>query len=64
MKRVYLFMFIGILAVVMIVVSLMNFNHTVESWSSLLAGAAIGLFILGIPSIRAWYKKTRQKNIK
>jgi hypothetical protein len=64
MKKFYLFIFIGILAVVMIVVSLMNFNPKVDTWSSLFAGAAIGLLIVKLPSIIAHFKKTRQKNAK
>jgi len=64
MKKVYLFLFIGILAIVLIVLSLMNFNPAVETWTSLFGGAAIGFFIVGAPSIWAWYKKNRPKNTK
>jgi len=64
MKKVYLFIFVGILAIVLIVLSLMNFNPVVETWTSLFGGAAIGFFIVGAPSIWAWYKKSRQKNTK
>jgi len=64
MKKFYLFIFIGILAIVMIVVSLMNFNPKVDTWSSLFAGAAIGFLIVRLPSIIVHFKKARQKNAK
>ncbi len=64
MKKFYLFIFIGILAVVMIVVSLMNFNPKVDTWSSLFAGAGVGFLIVKLPSIIAHFKKAKQKNAK
>jgi hypothetical protein len=64
MKRFYLFIFIGVLALAMIVVSLMNFNPAVDTWGSLFAGAAMGLLIVKLPSIIAYFKSKRQKNVK
>jgi len=64
MKKIYIYLFIGILAIIMIVVSLMNFNPAVDTWSSLFAGAAIGLLIVKLPSIIAYFKTKRQKNAK
>ena len=64
MKKIYLLIFIGILALAMIVVSLMNFNSKVETWSSIFAGAAIGLLIVKLPSIVAYLKSRKQKNAK
>jgi len=64
MKKIYLFVFIGILALVMIVVSVMDFNPKVETWSSVFAGAAIGLLIVKLPSIIAYLKSRKQKNAK
>jgi hypothetical protein len=64
MKRVYLFLFAGVLAIVAIVISIMNFNPDVEKWSSLLGGAALGFLIVGMPSIITWIKKRRQKSAK
>jgi pilus assembly protein TadC len=62
MKKVYLFSAIAVVAVVMIVLSFMNFNPKVETWSSLIAGVLIGLLILGAPTIIAWFKNIRKQN--
>ncbi len=64
MKKIYIFLFIGILAIVLIVVSLLTFDPKVETWTSLFGGAAIGFFIVGAPSLWAWYKKRQQNKIK
>jgi hypothetical protein len=64
MKRVYLFLLAGVLAIVAIVVSIMNFNPDVERWSSLFGGAALGFLIVGMPSIISWFKKRGQKSAK
>jgi hypothetical protein len=63
MKRMYLFIFIGILAIIMIVVSFMNFDPKVETWSSVIAGGCIGLLIVKMPAIIAYFKNAR-KNTK
>ena len=39
-------MFIGVIAIIMIVVSFMNFDPKVETWSSFIGGAAMLLVIL------------------
>jgi hypothetical protein len=57
-------MFIGILAIVMIIISLMNFDPKVETWSSMLAGAAVAFLIVKLPSLIAYFKSKRQKNTK
>lgn len=54
-------MFVGILALIMIVVSLMNFDPKVETWSSFIAGGAIALLILKSPAIWAYFKQKRAK---
>ena len=59
-----MFLFAGVLAIVMIVVSIMNFNPDVEKWSSLFAGAAAGFLIVGMPTIITWIKSKRQKSAK
>jgi len=61
MKNIYLFMFVGVLAIVMIIVSLMDFDPKVESWSSFIAGAAIALLIVKSPAIWAYFKQKRAK---
>ena len=63
MKKVYLFIMIGVAAMVLLVVSLMGFNPAVEKWSSLFAGAAIGFLVVGLPSVFAYFKNKR-KNAK
>ena len=64
MKKVYLFIFIAILAVGMIVVSVMNFDPKVEKWGSVFAGAAVGLLIVKLPAIIAYLKSKGQNNNK
>lgn len=64
MKKVYLFLFIGVVAIAAIVISLMNFNPSVETWSSLLAGGAIGFLIVKTPAIIDMVKKRKQKSAK
>jgi len=51
MKKAYVFMFVGVLAIVMIVISVMNFDPKVDTWSSLIAGAGIGFLIVKMPAI-------------
>jgi hypothetical protein len=64
MKKIYLFIFIGIVALVMIVVSFMGFDPKVDTWSSIFAGAAVGLLILRLPSLIAYLKSRKQNNAK
>jgi pilus assembly protein TadC len=64
MKRFYLFIFIGIAAIAAIVVILMNFNPSADTWSSLAGGAAIGFLVVGAPSIISYLKKKRQNGAK
>ena len=54
-------MFVGVIAIILVIISLMNFNPKVESWSSLLAGGAIGLLIVMSPKIIAYVKDQRKK---
>ncbi|BAU52472.1 hypothetical protein MgSA37_00633 [Mucilaginibacter gotjawali] len=54
-------MFVGILAIIMVVVSLMNFDPKVETWSSIIAGGAVALLILKSPAIFAYIKQKRAK---
>ena len=51
MKKAYLFMFVGVIALAMIVISVMNFDPKVDTWSSLIAGAGIGFLIVKMPVI-------------
>lgn len=61
MKKIYIFMFIAILAVIMIAVSMMNFDRTVESWSSFIAGGSIAFLLIKLPSIIAYFESRRGK---
>jgi len=54
-------MFIGVIAIIMIVVSFMNFDPKVETWSSFIGGAAIALLIVKSPAILAFFKQKRAK---
>lgn len=63
MNKFYLFIFIGIAAVVAIVVILINFNPKAETWTGLFIGAVAGLLTVKGPAIFAWLKKRNpQKN--
>jgi hypothetical protein len=61
MKKIYLFMFVGILAIIMVAVSLMDFDPKVETWSSFIAGGSIALLIVKSPAIIAYFKQKRAK---
>jgi hypothetical protein len=62
MKKVYLFVFIGIIAIVMVVVELINFDPKDETWGFPLLGACIAIVIIKFPSIIRWFKN--KKNAK
>jgi hypothetical protein len=62
MKKVYLFVFIGILAIAMVVVELINFDPKDESWGFTILGACIAIVIIKSPSIIRWFKN--KKNTK
>ncbi|WP_295674545.1 hypothetical protein [uncultured Mucilaginibacter sp.] len=61
MGKIYLFMMVGVIAIVMVVISLMNFDPKVETWSSFIAGGAIALLLLKSPAIWAYFKQKRAK---
>jgi len=54
-------MFVGILAIILVAVSLMNFDPKVETWSSFIAGGCIALLIVKSPAIIAYFKQKRAK---
>jgi len=60
MKKFYLFIFIGVAAIIAIVVILINFNPKAETWTGLFIGAAAGLLTVKGPAIFAWLKKRKQ----
>ena len=57
-------MFIGFFAVILAVVLLVNVNPQFETWGSILAGAMLGFVIVKFPSILAYIKSGRHKNVK
>ncbi|ASU36669.1 hypothetical protein [Mucilaginibacter xinganensis] len=58
MRKVYLYLFIGITAIALMTVIVFNFDPNTETWGSLLLGAAFGyLFVRMI-------RNRRQKNVK
>jgi len=61
MKRIFVYVFVGIIALVLIVVTLLGFNPAVEKWTSLVAGIALGLFLVKLPVIFHYVKKTLAK---
>ncbi len=64
MKKVYLFMFVGIIAIIVVVAALMTFNPQTESWGSMILGAAVGFLIVMSPRIIGYFKARRKKAIK
>jgi hypothetical protein len=59
MKKVYLFVFIGILAIIMLVIELIGFNPKDENLSFTILGASIAIIILKLPSIIKWFKNKK-----
>jgi hypothetical protein len=64
MKKAYLYMFLGFLAIILAVVLLININPQFETWGSILAGALLGFVIVKFPSIIAYIKSSRDKSAK
>jgi hypothetical protein len=54
-------MFVCLIAIIMLVIGLLNFDPKVETWSSMIAGAAVALLILKSPPIRVYLKQKRAK---
>ena len=61
MKRVYIFMLTGIIAIILVIVIIMNFDPKVETWGSVVAGAAFAVLIIKFPAIAAYIKSSRNK---
>jgi UDP-N-acetylmuramyl pentapeptide phosphotransferase/UDP-N-acetylglucosamine-1-phosphate transferase len=61
MKKVYIYMFVGITAIVLVIVILFNFDPKTETWGSLLLGALLGFLLFRMPSI---IRNIKQKNTK
>jgi len=59
MKKVYLFVFIGIIAIVMVVVELINIDPKNESWGFTILGAFIAVVIIKSPAILKWIKNKK-----
>lgn len=57
-------MFVAVLAIVMIIFSVMDFDPKVEKWSSLFAGGCAGFLIVKTPAIITYFKNRRQKSSK
>jgi len=64
MKNVFLFMLIGIIAIIVVVLALISYDPKTESWGSLVLGGAVGLLIVMSPKIIAYFKETRRKTTK
>lgn len=60
MKKIFIYLFVAIIAIVLITVSLMNFDPKTETWTSLLAGAAVGFLLVKLPSIIAYFKSRKK----
>ncbi|WP_428328165.1 hypothetical protein [Mucilaginibacter sp.] len=64
MRKIFIYVFVAFLALIMIGVSIIGFDPAVEKWTSLIAGAAIGFLIVKLPTIIAYVKSKRQKSAK
>jgi purine-cytosine permease-like protein len=58
MKKVYLYLFIGIVAIILMTVVVFNFDPKTETWGSLLLGALFGYLFFKV------IKSRRQKSAK
>ena len=61
MKKVYLYLFIGIVAIILMTVVVFNFDPKTETWSSLLLGALFGYLLFKMPST---IRNIKQKKVK
>lgn len=53
-------MFVGIAAILLLIVTLINYDPNVQTWSSLLLGAAMGYFVVKSPVIVSLFKNRRK----
>ncbi|CAN5293918.1 hypothetical protein BH09BAC6_BH09BAC6_20110 [soil metagenome] len=60
MKRLYILMFVGIAAILLLIVTLINYDPNVQTWSSLLLGAAMGYLVVKSPVIVSLFKNKRK----
>jgi hypothetical protein len=58
MKKAYIYLFIGIIAIVLMTVIVFNYDPKTETWGSMLLGAAFGFLFFRM------IKNRRQKNVK
>ena len=63
-QSVSLVVCIGALAIALFIISAVSSNHTVETWSSLLAGFTFGIFLISLPAIIAYFKRGSQGPIE
>jgi len=60
MKK-YLYLFVGIVAIILLTITVFNFDPKTETWSSLFMGAAFGYLLYKAPSM---IKNRKQKSVK
>jgi hypothetical protein len=60
MKKVYLYLFMGIAAITLMTVIVFNYDPKTETWSSLIMGAVLGYLLYKTPSI---IRNRKQKNV-
>jgi len=63
-QSVSLVVCIGALAIALFIISALSSNHTVETWTSLLSGFAFGVFLVCLPALIAYFKKSSQESVK
>jgi uncharacterized membrane protein len=64
MKKIFIYLFVAIIAIILVVVNIMNYDPKTETWSSVLLGAGVGFLIVKLPSIVAYFKGRQQKSVK
>ena len=61
MKKVYLYLLLGVIAIVLMTVVVFNYDPKTETWGSLLLGALFGYLLYRMPKT---IKGMRNKNVK
>ncbi|MES2110257.1 MAG: hypothetical protein V4577_15980 [Bacteroidota bacterium] len=59
--KIFLYTLIGVAAIILLTVTVFNYDPETEKWSSLLFGAAVGFGLYKIPSV---IRNIRQKKAK
>jgi hypothetical protein len=56
MKKIFIYVFVAILALILVVVNVMGFDPKTETWSSFIIGGAVGFLIVKSPWLISYFK--------